>query len=198
MNAAFRAVALLVVTLVPTLAQPQEGMPRRKAGLWEMAMELPGRAGATMKSHQCVDARSDEVAQRRALDDAPDARCEQRNVKRAAGVYEADYSCKSASGKTEGHMKLSGDFSSRYTLDNQLRFDPPRGGVAQAKMTMQGVWVGACPPDMKPGEMRIVGMPSGLGSRGERAGRERAPPSPEQMQKMQEMMEQMKQQRGTK
>jgi hypothetical protein len=189
---------LLVGVGALSLAVAQDGMPRRKSGLWEVAMEMPGRTGATMKSQHCVDERSDEQVQRRALDDAPDARCEQRNVKRSAGGYEADYSCKSARGKTEGHMSLAGDFTNRYTMQNQMRFDPPRGGVSETKVTLQGQWIGACPPDMKPGQMRITGMPSGTAARGERAGRERKPPTPEQMQKMQEMMEQMRQQRGSK
>lgn len=175
-----------------------DGMPTRKPGLWQVSMELPGRAGATMTSQHCVDERSDEKSQRRALDDAADARCEQHNVKRSPGLFEADYRCLSARGKTEGHLRLAGDMTSRYTMDNQMRFDPPRGGRSEARMTLQGQWLGACPADMKPGEMRMSALPMGGATRGERAGRERQPPSPEQMQKMQEMLEQMKQQRGSR
>lgn len=189
---------VLVGTLLASMASAQDGMPRRKAGLWEMSMELPGRAGATMKSTHCVDARSEEQARQRALDDAPDARCEQRNLKRSADGVEFEFTCTSGRGKTEGRTRLTGDMGSRYTMENQVRFDPPRGGMAEGKMTLRGQWVGACPADMKPGEMRMAGLPTGAASGAGRGGRERPPPSPEQMQRIQEMVEQMKQQRGSK
>lgn len=192
----FYFVILAAAALPALVVAAQDGFPRRKAGLWEMSMQLPERAGATMKSQHCVDEKTDEQAQRRALGDAPDARCEQRNVKRSAGLYEAEFSCQGKSGKTDGKIKLTGDFSTRYTMDNQVRYDPPRGGKSEAKSTTHGQWMGACPADMKPGEMRMTGMP--MGQRKDSAGRERAPPTPEQMKKMQEMMEQAKQQRGSK
>lgn len=189
---------VLIGTLAATMVNAQDGMPRRKPGLWEMAMEVPGRAGAAMKSQHCVDARSEEQARQRALDDAPNARCEQRNLKRHANGVEFEYSCTSSRGKTEGRTKLTGDMNASYTMENQVRFDPPRGGMSEGKMTLRGQWVGACPADMKPGEMRMAGLPMGGASAAGRGGRERPPPSAEQMQKIQEMVEQMKQQRGGK
>lgn len=184
--------ALLCLALLPALAAAQDTLPRRKAGLWETAMQMPGRAGATMTAQHCVDAKTDEQAQRRALDQGPDTRCEQRNVKRSTGSYEADYSCQGPRGRTEGRMSLKGDFDSRYTMDNQMRFDPPRGGMSEAKMTMEGVWKGACPAGMKPGEMRMNGMDGMGGARasGPAGGRQM---TPEQAARLQQMMERMKQ-----
>lgn len=189
-------VSILLAAGVPALVAAQDGFPRRKAGLWEVSMELPGGRGMTMKSQHCIDDKTDEQAQRRALDDSPDARCQQRNVKRSASSYEAEFSCQSPQGKTDGKLKVSGDFTTRYKMDNQVRFDPPRGGMSEASMTSQALWLGACPADMKPGEIRMTGMP--MGPRTDRAGRERAPPTAEQAQKMQEMLERIKQQRGGK
>lgn len=191
--------ATLVLWTAGAIAQ--DGVPKRKPGLWEMTMALPGRAGATMTSRDCVDERSEERGRRRALDDAQDARCEQRNLKRSADVVEFDFVCASSKGKTEGHVKLKGDMSTRYSMESKARFDPPRGGMSEAQMSLQGQWLGACPADMKPGEMRMTGLPGAPGdpaSRPRRAGRERQPPSAEQMQKLQELVEQTKQQRGSK
>ena len=190
--------ALLCLALLPALATAQDSMPRRKPGLWETAMQMPGRAGATMTAQHCIDEKTDEQAQRRALDQGPDTRCEQRNVRRSAGSYEADYSCQGPRGKTEGRMSLKGDFDSRYTMDNQMRFDPPRGGQSAAKMTMEGVWKGACPAGMKPGEMRMTGM-GGMGGMG--GGRASGPAggrqmTPEQAARMQQMMERTRQQQA--
>ena len=180
-----RACRCLAVALLcaPLITFAQEGMPRRKPGLWETTMQMPGRGG-TMTAQHCIDAGTDEQAQRRALDPEGGARCEQHNVKRSAGGYEAEYSCQGPRGKTEGRMSLKGDFDSHYTLHNEMRFDPPRGGRSEASMTMEGRWKGACPEGMKPGETRM-GALKGPG------GREL---TPEQSQRVQQMMERMRQQ----
>jgi Protein of unknown function (DUF3617) len=188
----------LIALGLPMFAMAEQQFPQRKAGLWEVTTEMAGAAGRTMKSRHCVDAKTDEQAQRQAMDAAGDARCQQRAVKRGAGVFEAEYTCENKRGKSEGKMKWSGDFNSRYTMSNQVRFDPPLHGRSEASMTLQGQWLGACPAGMKPGEVRIDGMNLGAGQRGDRAGRQGQAPSPEQMQKIQEMMEQMKQGRGNK
>jgi hypothetical protein len=177
--------ALAALALTPLLALAQEGMPRRKPGLWETTMQMPGRPGAPLTAQHCIDAKTDEQAQRKALEQDAGARCEQRNVKRSAGSYEAEYSCQGPRGKTEGKMTLKGDFESRYTMHNQMRFDPPRGGRSEATVTMEGQWKGACPEGMKPGEMRMSGMPAGPGGR---------QMTPEQSERLKQMMERMRQQ----
>lgn len=183
MIALARRATLAALALMPLLALAQEGMPHRKPGLWETTMQMPGRPG-TMTAQHCIDAKTDEQAQRKALEQDAGARCVQRNVKRSAGSYEAEYSCQGPRGKTEGRMSLKGDFDTRYTMRNDMRFDPPRGGRSEASMTMEGQWKGVCPPDMKPGEMRMNGMP-GPGGR---------QMSPEQSEKLRQMMERMRQQ----
>ncbi len=188
----------LIAAALPTLAMAEQRFPQRKAGLWEVTTEMAGAAGRTMKSRHCVDAKTDEQAQRQAVDAGQDSRCQQRAVKQGAGIFEAEYTCENKRGKSEGKMKWTGDFNSRYTMTNQVRFDPPLHGRSEASMTLQGQWLGACPVDMKPGEVRMDGMNLGAGQRADRAGRQGQAPSPEQMQKMQEMLEQMKQNRGTK
>jgi hypothetical protein len=184
-----------MATAMPVWASAQDSLPKRKPGLWDLSMTLPGMGNATTKSKQCIDEKTDAQAQRRAIEQEPGSRCEQSNVKRSANSYEVDYTCQGASGKTEGRVKFAGDFSSRYTMENRMHFDPPRRGMSEATMTMQAQWAGACPAGMKPGEVRVTGMPLDIGTG---AGGARPQMSPEQMKKMQEMMEQLKQQRPPK
>lgn len=191
-----RLAAACAVALCTTAVLAQD-LPRRKPGLWEVAMELPGRAGTPMTSQQCVDDKTDALAQRRAFDDAADARCQHKVTRRSGDGMEADYTCTSRRGKTSGTMKLTGSMDSRYTMENHMRFDPPRRGTSEATFKMQAEWKGACPADMKPGEMRMTGMPGGQRpGRAERAASGARGMSPEQMQQLQQMMEQMKKQRG--
>jgi hypothetical protein len=187
---------LLGLALTSTMATAQSDMPRRKSGLWETTMQMPGGRGGTMTAQECIDERTDAETQRRAMQRAQDAegRCEQRNSRRSANGYAVDYSCTGPRGKTEGRVSMQGDFSSRYTMENEARFDPPRGGVRESRMTMEGIWKGPCPADMKPGEMRMSGLPM-RAPRGERAAsRPARQMSPEQAAQLQQMLERMKQQ----
>jgi hypothetical protein len=188
--------ALVSIGGLHAVASAQD-LPKRKPGLWEVSMELPNRPGQAMKSQQCVDDKSDAMAHKKAMDDQADSRCENKSVRRDASGTEVNYTCTSARGKTTGTLKLSGDMQSRFTMDNHARFDPPRHGMSEATVKTQGQWMGACPADMKPGEIRMTGMPEGMRAR--RAERGASGPrsmTPEQMQQMQQMMEQMKKQRG--
>lgn len=185
---------LLGLSFASGPAAAQSDMPRRKSGLWETTMQLPGGRG-TLSAQECIDEKTDADTQRRAMQRAQDAegRCEQRNARRSASGYAVDYSCTGPRGKTEGRVSMQGDFSTRYTMDNEARYDPPRGGMREGRMTMEGVWKGACPADMKPGEMRMSGLPMAA-PRGERSSsRPMRQMSPEQAAQLQQMLERMKQ-----
>ncbi len=144
----------------------QDAPPKRKAGLWEMSMEMAMRPGAPMKSQQCVDEASDADMQRRALAGGDrQAECKQSAFKRVAGGYEMQAECSSAEGKTLVLSKASGDMNSRYQVENHIRFDPPRHGLSETRMTIQASHAGACPAGMKAGEVRMAGMPAMPGGR---------------------------------
>lgn len=192
---AVAALAAALTALAPAPAWAQDDLPRRKPGLWETTVQLPGARGMTMTAQECIDEKTDQAAQRRAMQDSADAaaRCEQRNAKRSAGSFEVDYTCRTAEGKTDGRMVMKGDFSSRYTMDNEARFDPPRHGQATMRMQMEGVWKGACPADMKPGDRRMTGLPMGAPAGARAASRPGRTMSPEQLQ---QMLEQIRKQGG--
>jgi hypothetical protein len=187
---------LLGLALAGISATAQPDMPRRKSGLWETTMQLPGGRGGTMSTQECIDEKTDADTQRRAIQRAQDAegRCEQRNARRSADGYAVEYSCTGPRGKIEGRLTMKGDFSAKYSMDNEARFDPPRGGMRESRMTMEGVWKGPCPADMKPGETRMSGLPM-RAQRGERgASRPARQMSPEQAAQLQQMLDRMKQQ----
>ena len=192
---AHRLLALVLIGGLHGAAGAQD-LPKRKAGLWEVSMEMPQRPGQPMKTQQCIDDKSDAMAHKKAMDDQADSRCEHKTTRRDASGTEINYICTSARGKTTGTIKLSGDMQSRFTMDNHARFDPPRHGMSEASVKTQGQWMGACPADMKPGEIRMTGMPDMRARRAERGASGPRSMTPEQMQQMQQMMEQMKKQRG--
>lgn len=177
--------AALLVCVPSAFAQADGRIPPRKAGLWETSMEMPtgarGGAAGTMSFQQCVDSSTDDAAQRRQFSPDPGARCTTSNVRTGGGGYEADYQCDTNGSKVSGHVKMSGDLSSRYTLTNTMRPDAAGGGSAvERTVTIVAQHKGACPADMKPGESRMAGMPP-MPAGGGRM-------TPEQMQQMIEQM----------
>ena len=188
-----RALVLLAVAL-PLLAQAQDGMPRRKAGLWEMTMQMQGMPGG-MGSRQCIDDKTDEALQRKAMEGGPQSHCTQSGVKRSAGGVEFQSDCTSPEGKSHVVARLSGDMQAGYRMDNQVSFDPPRHGLREAHMTVDAKYLGACPADMKPGDIR---MANGMTMNPSQAGRPGLPPgmdpakmkamSPDELRQMAEQM----------
>jgi hypothetical protein len=143
-------------------AQAEDSMPRRKAGLWDIAMQMDGKAGPNMqgmKSQQCVDEKSDEAMQRKAMAGGDGkSECKQTSMKHVSGGVEITAECKSAEGMTSVLSKVTGDMGSSYTVDNTMTFTPPRHGMSTAHMTLKASYGGACPAGMAPGEIRFGGM----------------------------------------
>lgn len=151
--------ASLLALMTAQAALAQEGMPRRKPGLWDLTLEMQMRPGVPMKSQQCVDAASDDAMQRRAMSGGDEhAQCSQKSLKRSAGALEMQAECTSAEGKTFIDSRMSGDFNSHYSMENKLRYEPPRHGMKETTMKIVASHAGACPAGMKPGDVRMLGM----------------------------------------
>ena len=162
------------------LAQADSRMPPRKPGLWETSTSSADRAAPGMSFQQCVDAKSEENSKNQFSRD-PNLQCSTSNVRTGAGTYEADYMCDGPAGKTSGHIKMSGDRSTRYTMTNTMRRDPPpASGPAEQTVIVTAVYKGDCPPGMSPGQSSMAGVP--LPKAGEKMSREQ----------IEKMMEQFK------
>jgi len=162
------------------LAQADSRMPPRKPGLWETSTSSADRAAPSMSFQQCVDAKTEEDSKNQ-FSQVPNLRCSTSNVRTGAGTYEADYKCDGPAGKTSGHVKMTGDRSTRYTMTNTMRRDPPpASGPAEQTVTMTAVYKGECPPGMSPGQSSMAGVP--LPKAGEKMSREQ----------IEKMMEQFK------
>ena len=111
-----------------------------------------------MTSQQCVDANTDRQMQQRAFGGA-DARCEQKLARQVKGGWDLESSCKTGTSVAHTRLELRGDMNRAYTVDSLTRYDPPRHGMAETRMTIQATWKGACPADLAPGQTRVIGGP---------------------------------------
>jgi hypothetical protein len=151
------ALVSLLGMLSCTAAMAEDALPQRKAGLWEGSMQVTGMpVPGGMASRQCVDAKTDAEMQRKGMSGGRDSQCRQTSIKRSAGQIEIQTDCTSSEGKSHIVSTLTGDFQNRYRMENKMSFDPPRQGMSEAHMTMEAKYMGACPPDMKPGDIRMA------------------------------------------
>lgn len=181
MNPIIKCTAAAALLLLATAAAAQD-MPGRKAGLWEMEMQMQGMPGGGMKSQQCVDPKTDADLQRRAMQGGRnDVKCTQKSLKRLANGVEVEADCTSSEGRQHILTRATGDFSKSYTVDSHVTFDPPRHGMSEATMKISATHAGACPAGMSPGQVRMAGMP-GFDPKAMQG------MTPEQLQKMAEEM----------
>jgi hypothetical protein len=184
-----KVISLLALSFVAVAAQAQEGLPKRKPGLWEVTMQMRGAEAAGMpatNSQQCVDDKTDEAMQRKGMSGDGQADCRQTGFKKIAGGFETSAECRSAEGLATVNSRVTGDMGSRYAIDNTVMFSPPRHGMSEVRMQGTAQHGGACPAGMKPGDVRMGGMPANT----------MQGMNPEQMQNMspadrQKMIEQM-------
>jgi hypothetical protein len=117
-----------------------------------------------MTSQQCIDDKTDEAMQRSALEGTAALHCERGPLTKIPGGFESSSVCKTSHGTVSSKMRVIGDMQSAYHIEVASHRDPPVGGMADTQTTMEAKWLGACPADMKPGDMRVNGMTMHLGA----------------------------------
>lgn len=138
-----------------------EDLPKRKSGLWDFTMQMEGMPAGMpgMKSQHCVDEKSDQEMQRKAMTNAdPKQQCTQGSPRRISGGVEVETTCKSEEGSMRMVSRITGDMSTNYSIDSTMKFTPPRHGMSESRMQIKASHAGACPAGMKPGEVRMGGM----------------------------------------
>jgi hypothetical protein len=136
---------LVLIGALPALA---DELPTRKAGLWQLEMNIGGRIAQTMQ--QCIDAATDQMMQSSAGPFAP-AACPERDVQRSENSTTIDSTCMLDGKPATAHSVVTGSFDSAYTMTvTSQRPDIPDGKLT---MTMDAKWLGPCAADQKPGDV---------------------------------------------
>jgi hypothetical protein len=134
-HTSFASTFVAVVGLVGTVhaAPANEGVPKRKPGLWEITTVAAGTGMTTVKA--CVGA-DDKIA---TPDESGD--CTEPKAKRVGADVIVDVVCKKAFGKQIMSTAFSGDFDSRYHGIMKITFDPPEG-VRNMGVIIDGKYLG--------------------------------------------------------
>jgi hypothetical protein len=149
-----RLVLVALVLSTPALALD---LPPRKAGLWEMKMQVEGGAAPAQQIQHCIDAATDKKMS--ALGAGMRAeQCSKQDVKQSGGTITVESVCNYGAGTTTSRAVVTGDFNAGYTVKvNSKREGGPSvpGMPAETKMTIEAKWLGPCKADQKPGDMMM-------------------------------------------
>ena len=134
-------------------------MPQRKPGLWEILTEIPAHGQKIPPVRQCIDEKTDAMLQKQSFQGGGPSRpdCSSPSITKAGAAWVVDSVCKIEGSKVSSHSVVSGDFSSRYTVESRARFTPPMMGMSESNSKMSARWLGPCSTGMKPGDIEVAG-----------------------------------------
>jgi len=157
MNVVFKVGGLLLAITVCGFASAAD-YPKRKAGLWEISMDMPGHGKSPGDVRMCIDAETDARMFEMGTSTMKEL-CSRQEVTRNGNVMTSDSICKMGESRMTSHAvtTFTGDYA--YHIDSHTSFDPPMMGQKESVMAQDAKWTGACPADMQPGD---IAMPNGM------------------------------------
>ncbi len=140
----------------PASAVTRAFEPRRKPGLWQMAMSSTGGPGVSVNAEMCVDAATAADFDVQAGKHSKD--CTNSRLTPTGNGWTFQSVCKMDGRTMTSQGVVTGDMSSDYAMVVTTRMDPPSGMPADTTTRIQAKWQGPCPAGMKPGAMKLGGM----------------------------------------
>jgi hypothetical protein len=152
-----RLPVVLAASLLCASAACAFEIPSRKAGLWELKMDLGNRAIPAQVTRQCIDAATDTLMLSN-FGGTPQRTCKKQTSTRTSGEIVIDSVCTIAGGTTTTHTVISGDLSSAYTMRSNSKREggpaiPGRPARGETHITIQAKWLGPCGPGQRPGDI---------------------------------------------
>jgi hypothetical protein len=148
------AIGVAAMLAIVSCDASADEFPRRKAGLWEM--KTTGGPFGARTVQQCIDAATDDLLRTQSNEGQ---NCSRPAVERSGSRYRVQTSCENSGIRSTIDANYTMSRDTDYSGDMKMTFDPPMAGVAEMNMKMNGRWVGACKPGMKPGDVVMEGLP---------------------------------------
>jgi hypothetical protein len=147
---------LVLISLLASVPAAALDLPPRKAGLWDIKMNLEGRNLPVTGMQQCVDAETDKLMN--SIGGSMREACSKQDMQKVGNTIVVDSVCKIGEATTTSHGVITGDFNSAYTVKVTSKHTggpaiPGRPADGTTTMTIEAKWMGACKPDQKPGDI---------------------------------------------
>jgi hypothetical protein len=171
---------LVLISLLASVPAAALDLPPRKAGLWDIKMNLEGRNLPVTGMQQCVDAETDKLMN--SIGGSMREACSKQDMQKVGNTIVVDSVCKIGESTTTSHGVITGDFNSAYTVKVTSKHTggpaiPGRPADGTTTMTIEAKWMGACKPDQKPGDIIMsTGMKMNIRDMQNLPGRTPGPP----------------------
>lgn len=144
---------VLALAVISGLASGDE-LPQRKAGLWEIVSTDASAKRPPMKQLLCLDRETDALLNKMGIATSQQA-CAKNEMRVTGNRVTIHAVCDFGGSQltSDGVITYSGD--SNYRNEMHGHFQPPVAGVGDTHIVQDGKWVGACPADMKPGDLAM-------------------------------------------
>jgi hypothetical protein len=151
----FLSIAVLAVALTAAAAD----YPKRKAGLWEITRSPSNPKLPPQVQRICLDAETDALMYQYG-EGASHKMCSKVDLHSSGGNLLIDSVCTLAQSQVSSHQVMSFSGDSAYHTDSTVHYDPPLfGKTSESHSTQDAKWLGACPADMKPGDIVTQASP---------------------------------------
>jgi len=129
-------------------------LPMRKPGLWEITMNMGNPKIPPRVEKVCLDAATNQLLYKVGAG-ASQKMCSKVDIQNSGGKVVIDSQCNLGSTKTSTHSVTTMTGDSAYHTDVSVHYDPPLFGKSDSTMTHDAKWTGACPADMRPGDVVV-------------------------------------------
>lgn len=127
-------------------------VPHRKPGLWEMTLHSSTAKASEISRRVCLDRESEDLLNRQGVESVQ-ATCSKVEIHSSGNQLSAKAVCNMGSVKMTSEATTTFVSDTASTTKVHVTYDPPLAGRSQSDTQDDAKWLGACPADMKPGDM---------------------------------------------
>lgn len=127
-------------------------LPKRKPGLWEMTLSTVNSKRPPRSGRYCIDAATEALLNGFA-GGMTEKTCSKNTVRAEGTHFVVDSVCTIDKSQVTGHAVVTANGDTSVHMEIHTHFDPPMFGPADVDTIQDSKWVGACPTDMRPGDM---------------------------------------------
>ena len=171
---------ILIAALATSVACVQaQDAPKRKPGLWEIVSSSDRTGSEPRTVKMCTDAKTADLFSQLG-DRVSKGVCSRRDVQNQGSQIVTDSVCTIAKSQVTSHTVMTFDNPTSFTIEIHSRYEPALFGKTETSSTQVGKWVGACPADMKAGDVVTPnGMKFNLHAMLESKAASESPPAPD-------------------
>jgi hypothetical protein len=126
--------------------------PKRRPGLWEIVGTSDRNNGEPRTTKMCTDEKTEGLFTHLG-DRVSKGVCSKRDVQNQGSQVVTDSVCTIAQTQVTSHTVMTFDSPTSFTIEIHSRYEPALFGRTESSATHVGKWVGACPTDMKAGDV---------------------------------------------